>query len=394
VGSQITGPDTDNSYYDRPWLDGQIALNKYTVPQTASGLCTAYIYTYSEETDGYVLPGIYTDVNSKPYQKKSTNEKWVNIGVGGSSHPVGWRSNTFLIDGSIAAGTNIWFGVLASWFTTRFDYGGECYKFWLDWDTYEDYDGELTPYVHIQPWDTFCNIKWSWYFSYIGAENYVRKLTQSVKLTDAKKIKADYIKKISQTAAVNSLLGRFESFYRKCVIIAHNSMNFWRFPAFFRKAADNIKVFSAIDNNRSLSRKCDDTVKTNTQLTRIQSLVRKAQDIVSGFEKKSFSVLFIRSVADNATVSHDSRHWGDFIRSLAFNADNTAETSHTAKYYRSNSDRVQAAGVVFRGLLLFVRIVSKVFFRDYLLSRFLLAREELILKSCVCREIELDSTIQ
>jgi hypothetical protein len=48
---------------------------------------------------------------------------------------------------------------------------------------------------------------------------------------------------------------------------------------------------------------------------------------------------------------------------------------------------------VFRGLLLFVKIVSKVIFRDYLLGRSLKAREELVLKSAVCRELVLDSKI-
>jgi hypothetical protein len=392
VGSQITGPDPNNSYYDRPWLDGEIALNKYVVPQNGGGVCTAYVYAYNDETYSEVLPGLFTDVNGKPYQKKSKNENWVYVSVWGSN-PAGWRSNTFNLDGTITAGTNVWFGVFSGWFTTRFDYGGECYKFWMDWDTYEDYDGELTPYVHIQPWDTFCNIKWSWYFTYTAAENYVRKLTQTVKLTDTRKLKADYKKTLKLTAGVNSLLGRFESLYRKCVMTAHNSMNVGRFPAFFRSVAETIKVSFVIDNNRSLSRKCDDSVNVNSQASKIQTAFRKAQDIVSGIDTQSFSVLFVREVPDTATVSDYSRHYGAFVRWLAVNAGSEAETTHKTEYYRFHADTVQAAGTVFRGLLLFVRIVSKVFIRDYLLGRFLVAREELILKSAVSREITLDSKI-
>ena len=393
VGSQITGPDPNNSYYDRPWLDGETALNKYAVPQNGGGLCTAYVYAYNDETDSYIQTGVYTDVNGKPYQKKSLNEKLIDVYVGGSSYPAGWRSNTFNLDGTITAGTNVWFGVYASWFTTRFDYGGECYKFWMDWDTYEDYDGELTPYVHIQPWDTFCNIKWSWYFTYTAAENYVRKLTQTVKLTDTRKLKADYKKSLKQTAGVNSLLGRFESLYRKCAMTAYNSMNVGRFPAFFRTAAESIKVTFGIDNNRTIKRNCTENVNANSQSSRIYTIFRKAQDIVSGIDTQSFSVLFVRSVEDNAPVSHDSRHYGVFIRRLAVNAGSEAETKQKADYFRFHADKVQAAGTVFRGLLLFVRLVSKVFIRDYLLGRFLKAREEMILKSVVTTEIELDSKI-
>jgi hypothetical protein len=198
---------------------------------------------------------------------------------------------------------------------------------------------------------------------------------------------------LKQTAGVNSLLGRFESFYRKCVMTAHNSMNAGRFPAFFRNVAETIKVTFGIDNNRSLSRKCDDSVNANSQASRIQTAFRKAQEIAKGVDTQSFSVLFVRSVADNATVSHDSRHWGNFIRRLAVNAGSEAETKQKAEYYRFHADTVQVAGTVFRGLLLFVRIVSKVFIRDYLLGRFLKAREELVLKSAVSREITLDSKI-
>jgi hypothetical protein len=78
---------------------------------------------------------------------------------------------------------------------------------------------------------------------------------------------------------------------------------------------------------------------------------------------------------------------------LAVTAGSIAETRHKAEYYRFNTDTVQASGAVFRGLLLFVKIVSRVFIRDCLLGRFLKAREELILKSAICREIVLESKI-
>jgi len=46
-----------------------------------------------------------------------------------------------------------------------------------------------------------------------------------------------------------------------------------------------------------------------------------------------------------------------------------------------------------RGLTIAVRIITGLFVRDYLLGRFLKARQELILKSAISREIELDSRI-
>ena len=82
-----------------------------------------------------------------------------------------------------------------------------------------------------------------------------------------------------------------------------------------------------------------------------------------------------------------------FLRKIFVDAGSIADTTHKAEYYRFNSDTVQAQGIAKKGLLLFVRIVTQVFIRDYLLGRFLKSREELILKSVICREIVLESRI-
>jgi hypothetical protein len=269
IGSQTTGVDPDNPTYDRPMLDAQMALNKYLVNQTGSGACTAYIYAYYDEADSYALPCIYTNNNDKPYFRKSLNEKGVDVNVA-SWQPAGWRSNTFSLNGSITAGDYIWFGVITGWFTTRFDYGGECYKFWPDWD------GETLPsYLHIGPNDSFCNIKWSWYFTYgaITAQNYVCTLTQGVSLSDSHKATANY------------------------------------------------------------SRSAEETIQVQETSTWLHICIRKI------------------------------------------------------------TDTAQIISSVFRGLVFSVRIITGVFVRDYILRRFLNARQELILKSCVSREITFESRI-
>jgi len=75
-------------------------------------------------------------------------------------------------------------------------------------------------------------------------------------------------------------------------------------------------------------------------------------------------------------------------------AGSNAETERKLDYKRFESDTVQAEGKANRGLLLFVKIVTQVFIRDYLLRRFLAAREELVLKSCITRDMVLDSKIK
>ncbi|MDR0442555.1 MAG: hypothetical protein LBH44_04015 [Treponema sp.] len=391
VGSLIYGTDPNNSYYDRPMLDNEVALNKFLVPQNGGGLCTAYVYAYFDESDTYATPCMYTNIDNKPYQKKSKNEKGVNVDVWNNA---GWRNNTFEIDGNITAGDYVWFGVHSGWFTTRFDYGLDCYKTWFDWETYEDYDGLPTPFIHIGKWDTFCNIKWSWYFTYVGAQNYVRTITQGVKLSDNRNLIGTYKRSITQTARVNSTLNRFETFYRNCVMTAHNTMNIQRFPVFFRTVAEQLKILMGISENRTLSRKCADNVNANSETKRIISALRTVQDGLKIIDAQSVFILFVRSIYDSEIVADHSRQWGSFIRNLFVTAGSIAETAHSANYYRYQADTVQAQGSVFRGLLLFVRIITRLFIRDYLLGRFLKAKQELILKSAVTREIKLETKIE
>jgi hypothetical protein len=334
IGSQMTGPDPNNKFYDRPWLDGEFAVNKYLVPQNGSGICTAYVYCYHNNTDSYATPILYSNESNKPFMRKSQNERDINVIVG-SVNPAGWRSNIFNINGTIAAGENVWFGIFSSYFTTRFDYGIDCYKGWFDWETYEDYEGEPTPYINVGPWVTFCNIKWSWYFNYtaITSQNFVRTLTQGVSLYDNHKLTADYKRKPIETVQVK---------------------------------------FAAM---------------------RLQAIFRKLQEAVQGLDINSSSFLFFRSIHETAKVSETVRHFWTFVRGLIDKTYIESEVKSGRFYYLKITETVYAAGVVFRGLILYVKIFSQVFVRDYLLHRFLKAREEIVLKSPICREIILDNRI-
>jgi hypothetical protein len=46
-----------------------------------------------------------------------------------------------------------------------------------------------------------------------------------------------------------------------------------------------------------------------------------------------------------------------------------------------------------RHLLVFIRLVAGAFIRDYIIGRFLKSREEIVIKSPVCRELALDSRL-
>jgi hypothetical protein len=326
------------------------------------------------------------------------------------SNKQGWRSGAFKTNGIIAKESYIWFGAAsdAMWYP-RFDYGLKCYSdFWTknsitipiikpklsinDFDSIKNLNSipDTYPMFNVNDYDNF---KLSMYFTYTSVQNHVVKLTQGVKLTDKRKLIADYKRGLKQTAGVKSAFYKYQDFFRQCAMTVYNSVNIGRFPAFYRSVADKIKAATGLDQWRYLARNCADGVAVYSDNGRIHKASRKVFDNSGGVDRQSFSVLFTRSVSDTSLPSDKMRHLGAFIRGLLSVAGSGAETSHIAEYYRFQTDTVQAQGSVFRGLILFVKIISKIFVREYLLGRFLKAREELNLKSAVSREIILDSKI-
>jgi hypothetical protein len=166
-----------------------------------------------------------------------------------------------------------------------------------------------------------------------------------------------------------------------------------RFPAFMRLIKENIQLIMANYESRVLARKCNDDVKAFTDIKKFLSICRKVRDGFTGIDLQSSSVLILRCVPDNVAVTQHSRHLGSFIRSLFVIAENAAETTHKADFCRFNVDTVQAEGKANRGLLLFIRIITKVILRNYVIWRFLKAKQELVIKSPVSREIVLDSKL-
>jgi hypothetical protein len=96
---------------------------------------------------------------------------------------------------------------------------------------------------------------------------------------------------------------------------------------------------------------------------------------------------------ETARVTSTIGKWGAYVRGLLAEAGSAAETAHAASYYRAQGDTAHVQGTVFRGLLIFVKILTVSLIRDFLLRRFLRSNEDLVLKSAVCRELEIESPL-
>jgi hypothetical protein len=247
-----------------------------------------------------------------------------------SGKPKGWRSITFNSNGSIASGSNIWFGVFCEYYwTPRFDWGAKCYVDW--WDAYSSIPNTYPIYNA----NSYENFRLSMYFTYTAAgQNYVRTLTQGVSLSDSRRISEDF----KRTTA--------------------------------------------------------ETVQASATPARLLAIIRSIQETLQGFDFISFSLIKIRTIQEWVNLNDMMYQLKIFIRGLVDIAGIESEVKTGWVHSRKLADTVQAAGVVFRGLLLFVKIVTGAFVRDYLLSRFLKARQELVLKSAISREITIDSKIE
>jgi hypothetical protein len=176
-------------------------------------------------------------------------------------------------------------------------------------------------------------------------------------------------------------------------MIVQSKLSIDRVSTLLRTTRENIKATVAKKETSYIYRMCVDDVKINSENKRILSIFRNINDGLKGLDNQTISFVYVRTVTDEAKAIHKSSHWGSFVRGLFVTAGNTAKTTHEANYHRYQADTVQTEGSVFRGLLLFVRIATQVFIRDYLLSRLLKARQEIMLKSCICRELTLYSKV-
>jgi hypothetical protein len=175
-----------------------IPVNRFLVPETINGTCTAYAYTNEDEYEAGGRPVIYSDNGNKPLVRKSKQEGLIDFRVTGSK-PKGWRSTAFSSNGSITSGSYIWFGIFAEyyWFP-RFDYGARCYTdWWWDYGMEETIIPDEYPLYNANYYEDF---KLSMYFTYSSAQNYTHTLTQGVKLTDTRKLTASYKRAISMKA--------------------------------------------------------------------------------------------------------------------------------------------------------------------------------------------------
>jgi len=387
VGSQTHWDNVENESYDQLFIEAALAVNRFLIPENFYGTATAYVYAYERDSDYRCKPVLYSDNNNVPLTRRSTNEGTFNIDVV-AGNPAGWRSTSFNTNTSIASGSYLWFGLFCDWFAPKFDYGAKCY-----WDTWEFVGNDIPNTYPVWSSSWYFNFKLSMYFTYISAQNYVRTLTQGVNLSDSKNIKANYkrikVDVVNGLTKANSII----SFFRNCFMTVLNNSGLSRKPVFYRSALEQIEVSELFENKRDISRKCFDSAEITSDVNRSKGFLRLLCENIELNDDYYFPILFLRSIPDVIKISDIFRNGNEYIRELFDEAKNIAETIRQSDYKRFNSENVHAEGSVFRQFFIFVKILTVSFIRDFIINRFLIAKEEIVLRSRITREILLESKI-
>jgi len=320
--------------------EGNIPVSRFQLSEGLSGLCTGYFYTNQDHASAGGNAVIYSDLSSSPNSCLTKSEATIDLRVVSGS-PAGWRSGNFTMNGAAAGNSYVWFGLFpkTAWYP-RYDTGSSC--------TAGTYSGSTRPSSYPST-SGRQNIRLSMYFTY--TYSFTRTLTQGITLSETKATEV--------------------GFKRKAIELVNASDT-------FAKLQNTIKVIN-------------DSISSFDFATRTLSLLSSIKDSLNSFEISMASFLHFRNINEDLTTTDTFFHLRKIVRGLVDNLGTESEVKTGFFHFRTINETAHALTSVFRGTLFFARIVTEVFVRDYLLSRFLKAKAELSIKSCITREITLES---
>jgi hypothetical protein len=225
--------------------------------------------------------------------------------------------------------------------------------------------------------------------------------------------RGDSKRSIGNTAIPETVVKRYAGINRKLSTAGSVRDGLLRFLTFPRYIAEIIKITGGPRIIRKLLRRVTlragntgtarpeiefrrdiaSPVNITEAATRHPVFLRAVLNAISTGDYSAYSVAWLRRLPEQGTAADQNRHSGGYIRGLYTVAGSMAETSHNGEYYRKQQDTAYSEGVSLRHLFIFLRLVTLSLVRDYLIGRFLRSKEEVVIKSPVCREIILDSTL-
>jgi len=389
VGSQYQF--RQNNINIQLYMGQEIPVNRFLVSQSFDGLCNAYMYVNANghlPTAGH--PVLYSDNNDKPQTKKSVNEYMSDFTFNKNNPSAGWRQSSFYTSEVIQSGLYIWFGVFTyAYWEPRYDYGGKCY--------HDPYSLALSSAPNTYPLynvNIYNDYLLSMYFTCTAAaQNFVRTLTQGVSLPDNRIVAGEYKRITTQTVQAEATPTKRLAFFKSIQDTLSSYSLSKKIISFFGRIQDTSSSLGLTTKMLSGIRKIQDTANGFDLAYKMLTVFASIKDKVNNFDLSRISFLHFRLIRESINASETISHLRDLFRGLVDITGTESEAKTAWFYFRTITETAMAISSVTRGLFLFVRIVSGIFIRDHLLGRFLKSKAELSLKSCVTREITLESRI-
>jgi hypothetical protein len=363
-----------------------IPVNRFLVNETVNGVCTAYVYAYSrEEPESAGYPVLYSDSNNAPLTRLSSQESRIDLQVSGGK-PAGWRSGT--LHGYAAAGNYVWFGVSTEYFWYAcFDYGAKMYGG-------SNADAILPDTYPLYSRNEYYNFKLSMYFDYSSAQAFTRTLTQGVTLTDRRNITGVYMRGVSHAAVGSGKVRGMGGFYRGVADAVKNTFFLKSSPLLIRSLVQRVGLIQGpVQSRAAFRRSVVNTAGNKGGAYGLFTFFRYLLDCVKPGDNSGSFITRGAVIRDTEGAGDRTGHRADYLRGLLAEAHCTAGTGHMAEYHRLQEDTAHNGGVSLRHVLVCIRLVTLSLVRDYVIFRFLRSRDEIVLKSKVTVELELESRI-
>ena len=302
----------------------------------------------------------------------------------------GWRQSSFNTSEVIQSGLYIWFGVFTyAYWEPRYDFGGKCY--------HDPYSLALSSAPNTYPLynvNIYNDYLLSMYFTCTAAaQNFVRTLTQGVSLPDSRIVEGDYKRIVEQTVQADATPTRQLTIFKRIQDTISNIDITTRVIAFFTRIQETLTSLDFAKKVLSIVTHLQETLGSFDLAERIHSVLVSIKDAINCLALSNTYFLLYSNIHDDLTVADTLYHFRNIIRGLVDNVGLRCEEKAGFFYLRAISETALVVSSIARGLFLFVRIASSIFIRDHLLGRFLKSKAELSIKSCVTREITLESRI-
>jgi hypothetical protein len=160
-----------------------------------------------------------------------------------------------------------------------------------------------------------------------------------------------------------------------------------------RKVANQTGASGSVGRGLAALREAASPVAPLDAVERKPAFMRAILNSLALHDTGRYPVVWLRRLPEIQGVGDTTGHIGNYVRGLYAAAGSLAETSHAGAYRRKQADTANSQAASLRHLFVFIRLLSVSFIRDFIIRRFLKSNEDLILKSCVCRELFLDSSI-